>query len=212
MVLWNRYIGLFKFTKHLPCIISRASPNSPKRKLRSAHNYIRRSEETHLQSRCLIPQHRLCLNAPWENMIKKEIPRDSQELRKTIFHPTDSRDGLFLSSFLNGILEKGEKVDEETLGHFALVVEGLLSGPRRGKVRRLESMMLPQPGADGDKGFWGQVFLRTSLDVVTIVCLWEVMELSVALVLSYIKRNKSNFVVKNSCDNPWQTSSLEAGM
>lgn len=116
------------------------------------------------------------------------------------------------SLFLNGILKKGEKVDEETLGHFALMVEGLLSGPRKGKIRRLESMMLPQPGADGDKGFWGQVFLRTSLDAVTIVCLWEAIELPVASVLSYIKRNKSNFVVKNRCDNPWQASSLEAGL
>lgn len=85
--------------------------------------------------------------------------------------------------------------------YFAWMVEGLLSGPRRGKVRRLESTMLSQPGADGDKGFWGQMFLRTSLDAVTIVCLWEVVELPVASVLSYIKRNKRSFVVKNRCDN-----------
>lgn len=45
------------------------------------------------------------------------------------------------------------------------------------------------------------MFLRTSLDAVTVVCLWEVIELPVASVLSYIKGNKRNFVVKNRCDN-----------
>lgn len=76
-------------------------------------------------------------------------------------------------TYFYGITEKGENADEEKLGHFPLMAEGFLSGPRRGKAWRLERMVLPQLGVDGDVGFGGQVFLSTNLDAVAIVCLWE---------------------------------------
>lgn len=39
-----------RFTKHLACVISLASPNSPERKLRTAHDCIPKAEETQLGS------------------------------------------------------------------------------------------------------------------------------------------------------------------